>query len=317
MTSFIISKILEKVPVLLILFNRPNYVEELLNSLDFTKISRLYVWIDGPRTNNFIDFEAQKLILNRLKELANCDLIIRHSKVNLGCKKSVSSAIFWFFDLEECGIVFEDDVIPCSGAIDYFIDALNFFKDDKNVALISGYNPITYRTQDSFIFSKFPFIWGWASWSDRVLDFDVNAKYLLSEIDTVVDSWFSFTNDDVKIAWKKVVNESISGELDTWDYLFGYYFFSKEMFSIIPPYSIVRNIGFDTDATHTASVRPFYVRFNSLRPVSFVPAYGHWDINYDKSVARFLFGKLSNSELLMLYGRLLLVFVINKLKNVF
>ena len=41
-----------------------------------------------------------------------CEVTTRFLDANLGCRKAVSSAIDWFFDEVEEGIILEDDCLP-------------------------------------------------------------------------------------------------------------------------------------------------------------------------------------------------------------
>ena len=52
-----------------------------------------------------------------------CQIKTRFCAENQGCQLGVSSAITWFFEQEEAGIVLEDDCVPHP---DFFLTAVSF-----------------------------------------------------------------------------------------------------------------------------------------------------------------------------------------------
>ena len=82
------------VPVLLICFNRPNYVAKMLNSLRKCKVSKLYVFKDGPRPNNVNDRRASEHIEDLIDTIDwDCNLKTNYMQNNLGCGYGPFSAI--------------------------------------------------------------------------------------------------------------------------------------------------------------------------------------------------------------------------------
>ena len=41
-----------KIPILIIAFNRPKYIDRLIKKLEMVRPEKLYISIDGPRKNN-------------------------------------------------------------------------------------------------------------------------------------------------------------------------------------------------------------------------------------------------------------------------
>ena len=108
-------------PILLLLFNRPIETKILFDRLRLLKPSKIYINQDGPRIN----FLKDKILCQEVKKLIKdidwqCDIKTKFSEINLGCRTSVSSAISWFFQNEEEGIILEDDCIP-SKTFFYFV----------------------------------------------------------------------------------------------------------------------------------------------------------------------------------------------------
>ena len=101
-----------KTPILFLVFNRPNSTNKVFKKIKEIKPKKLYVACDGPRHNH-----NEKEIVNQVRDIAtnitwDCDLITLFRNQNLGCKNAVSSAIDWFFENEDKGIILEDDCLP-------------------------------------------------------------------------------------------------------------------------------------------------------------------------------------------------------------
>jgi GR25 family glycosyltransferase involved in LPS biosynthesis len=95
----------------------------------------------------------------------NCNLKTKYSDINLGCKLSVSSAINWFFENEEMGIILEDDCLPSLNFFHFCDSLLLKFKDDSNIFAITGCNFQQIKeNKNSYFFTNYTHIWGWATW---------------------------------------------------------------------------------------------------------------------------------------------------------
>ena len=100
--------------VLFLIFNRADTAIEVLKAIKEAKPLRLYIAADGPRVKR--TGEAEKVISTRDLILQNvdwdCEVKTLFRDRNLGCKYAVSSAIDWFFENEDMGIILEDDCLP-------------------------------------------------------------------------------------------------------------------------------------------------------------------------------------------------------------
>ena len=152
--------------ILFIVFNRPHQTRIVFDEIKKYKPNRLYVSADGPR-ELFVDDKEKCL---KVMEVVNdvdwqCELKILKHDVNLGCKIAASTAVKWFFENEEQGIVLEDDTVPVQSFFLYCDEMLKRYENHKEVAFISGSNLITseYNAGVSYFFSKHSMMWGWAS----------------------------------------------------------------------------------------------------------------------------------------------------------
>ena len=102
----------EKLPVLIMVFNRPELTKKVFEQIKKYKPTRLYIASDGPRKNNIDDLELN-IKVKKIFESINwkCKIYKSFSKQNLGIKKRTVKSFKWFFSKEEKGIIFEDDCL--------------------------------------------------------------------------------------------------------------------------------------------------------------------------------------------------------------
>ena len=72
------------VPVLLILFNRPEISRQLISSLSNTQPKKIYIYFDGPRENQkIIDSQNIDEIKKLVKNIDwSCDIQIQQNTIN-------------------------------------------------------------------------------------------------------------------------------------------------------------------------------------------------------------------------------------------
>ena len=162
-----------KAPILFLTFNRPDQTREVLSRIVLSNPGKVYVSADGPRQDHPEDAERCKMVREIVDEaLRDIEIHKRFHDKNLGCKKSVASALKWFFEENENGIVLEDDTLPDMSFFRFCEAALVEFKDDERIMLVPGHNPLgSVKNNFDALFSKYPFIWGWASWKRAMIDY--------------------------------------------------------------------------------------------------------------------------------------------------
>lgn len=232
-----------KSPVLLIVFNRPETTKQVFEKIAANKPPKIYIAADGPREGNKKDLIGCKQVRDIVSNIDwDCEVKLNFHKNNLGCKLAVSSAINWFFDNEEEGIILEDDTVPHPDFFEYCKAMLEKYRDNNRVMMISGYNPLgkNLKSNSSF-FSDNPAVWGWASWRRSWKSYDVDLKewpnvifknYLYSKFPRFVARYYMDAFDSVR-----------EGIIDTWDYQLGYCIMSHQGLTLKPMANLIKNIG--------------------------------------------------------------------------
>ena len=237
------------VPLLLIIFNRPDLVGKLMERLREIRPQKLFIAADGPRPDR--PGEALACQETRAETLSidwPCEVHRLESDENQGCKLGASRAITWFFEHVEEGIILEDDCIPDPSFFRFCGELLERYRHEPRVAIISGNNFQKDRCNHSYYFSVYPHIWGWASWRRVWNQYDLEMSGWSGNPDSLKRA---IPNARARRNFAKKLNLVKSGVKNSWAYPLSHLCLSRNLFSINPDHNLVDNIGFDERATHT------------------------------------------------------------------
>ena len=259
-------------PILFIIFNRPETTARAFETIRAARPPRLYVAADGPRLHKPGEKEKSELA-RRMATAVDwpCEVKTLFKSENLGCKRAVSSALDWFFQNEEFGIILEDDIVPEGSFFSYCDELLLRYMDNEKVMAISGCNFIqnTYQPEFDYYFSRYCQIWGWASWRRAWKLNDVNmADWPLAKKSSSFTATFG-RDLFLRKYWMDQFQATYEGRIDTWDYQWIYTCFKNQGLIATPKYNQIRNIGFGEGATHTQGAEPEYLKLSPPRPLAF------------------------------------------------
>jgi hypothetical protein len=239
---------IKNLPVLIIAFDRPNKLKNLLYTCYESGIRIFYIAIDGSLKNNIHRNELFETTITEFQSRNPVILKVWNRKNNLGLALSVVTAIDWFFSYESSGIILEDDLEIRKNSIDFFKNSLEFFDARKDVLLVSGNQFFTnIEPQNGISVCNYPLIWGWATWKDRWLGF---RESLMSPLQP-----HKAENLSKKVKYFLITSYSraLSTEINSWAILFATYSRFNNFLCICPNVNLVSNIGFDHSAVHTKS----------------------------------------------------------------
>lgn len=292
-----------KSPILFLIFNRPDTTEKVFAAIKNVKPSRLYVAADGPRAGNTSDSVLCEQTRNVIRSVDwDCQIYTLFREENLGCKKAVSTAISWFFENEERGIVLEDDCLPDPTFFSFCDIMLDRYENDHRVSHISGsnfQNGVKYGDGD-YYYSNLTHVWGWAGWRRGWNLYDVNMT-LWPQFKLLNYLAYIFPNKNVTLFLESIFDKVYNGQINTWDYQLFFSYLINRKLSIIPNKNLISNIGYGIDATHTTTVNNHAnmptTPITSFNPPSlFIPSF-QADINTLKSSAPYVL-KLKLKKLL-------------------
>ena len=283
-----------QVPILILAFNRPDYLIQLIEKLEVVRPQNIYLAIDGPRAlkpdEAALCQECERLFDNlSWKPLVTKRVLTE----NLGCGKGVSSAISWFFKNVEAGIILEDDCLPDSSFFSYCAELLERYRETPKIMAICGTNLSTPGAfSASYSFSNYCHVWGWATWRRAWDHYDFEMRLWQEEgaheeIPALIRSL-----PKTKLYWTEIFRSMSRGLMDTWDFQWVWAIWKSQGLSVIPKTNLVTNIGFDERATHTK--RKDAGRSLGVQPLTFPlihPARIEEDRAHDIKISRAEFSK--------------------------
>ncbi len=214
----------------------------------------LFVAADGPRSDRPDEQatcdQVRSLVLQNIDW--NCQVFTLLRSRNLGCKAAVCSAISWFFEHVEEGIIMEDDTLPDPSFFSYCESLLERYRQEPRVLHIGGNNFQFGRPRGSasYYFSKFPHIWGWATWRRAWKLYDPDMMAYPQFCDSGQANLL-FHRPARQKQWLDLFDGVYRGEIDTWDYQWLFTHWNHTGLSIAPQVNLVSNLGFGEGATHT------------------------------------------------------------------
>lgn len=241
-----------RTPVAFFIFNRPDATRATFEAIAKIRPERLYVVADGPRKTNPLDRD----LCTRSRAVVEnvdwpCAVRTNFSEQNLGCRGRMVSGLNWVFNEVEEAIILEDDCIPHESFFPYCETLLETYRFDTRIMMITGTNLSPDGScRNSYHFSKYPHIWGWASWRRVWKNYDED----MSGLDTLLaEPGFrvGLSGAMEYRHWRDVFTKVKKRAVNTWDAQVSYLAFQQNLLTIVPSQNLITNIGFGPDATHT------------------------------------------------------------------
>jgi len=289
----------EEIPVLLTIFNRPEKARAVMENLRQIKPKQLFIAADGPRRNVPQDIEKCRLA----RQVATsvdwvCDIKTRFLDDNMGCDPAVSSAIEWFFQNVEYGIILEDDCVVHPDFFTFCGELFVRYSDDLRIMQIASLSPYAAREHPyDYHFSRtFRCSGGWGTWRRAWKHY--TADFMQYSDDDAHAILKAYHPDYTKYLYLyRALLKFKKGSLyywQHWDFQWTMACFAQNGLSIVPENNLMLNIGFDDDSTHTQKMNPVFenlqiqpLRF-PLRHPPFVFADSRPERSLDKKIYRSL-----------------------------
>jgi hypothetical protein len=238
-------------------FNRPALTDRVFSQIKKAAPRQLFIIADGPRSECPNDPMLCATVLEIINQVTwDCELHTLIRSENLGCRQSIPQGLDWVFTFTDRCIILEDDCLPDLSFFIYCENLLKHYENDLEVMTIGGCSPeLTNQVHEaSYYFSRYPNVWGWATWK-RVWDqVEVNKNHWEFHRST---GWLKqlLPNEQHRNFWHHIFDQL--NELDTWDYSLVYSCWLAGGLSIRPSQNLIKNIGFEQSATHTKDVSHF------------------------------------------------------------
>jgi hypothetical protein len=237
-------------PVVLAVFNRPDTTARVMEEIRRAKPSCLLLIADGPRSG--VEGDGRKCADARNVALRvdwDCRVLTNFAETNLGLRRRIQSGLDWVFTEVDEAIILEDDCLPHPTFFRYCDDLLERYRDDERIVTVSGtrFQPATRSAGASYYFSRYPHIWGWATWRRawKLYDPDMRMWPAMRE-----SGRLARVLDPTAVSYWNYLFEKTYNGMNTWDYQLLFTAWQHELLSIVPTVNLVSNLGFTSDATH-------------------------------------------------------------------
>ena len=255
-------------PVALIAFNRPDVTRRTFEAIRAVQPQRLFLICDGPRAERPDDAERCAAVRRVLESVDwPCQVESRLSADNLGCEGNVETGLDWVFSQVDRAIVLEDDCLPHPLFFRFAEEMLDRYDDDLRVWHVAGNShgvPPRMYHGDSYGFSTWASVWGWATWRDRwqrhreVFPRDHVHRSADDAGDNPTRTRPAGARPGTLVTRageRHFAEAARSHDIVThgWDKHWWLTIMTEGGLSISPAVNLVENVGFGADATHTGS----------------------------------------------------------------
>lgn len=240
-------------PCLLLLFLRSQNIDTILEKCLQGGVTRFFFAIDGPR-HDYDKKKQEKLIekLSTFCEINEVPFSISLLKMNRGIFINMVTALEWFFDSEDFGVILEDDTIPEVEFFNFVHHARIYLEQNREVMMISGWRGVEdfHDSNSTMQLCSYPLIWGWATskenWSviRRWFFEDFCVSYVVRDLLTPSKGF-----------WRTGYCRAVKGRLDSWANILAFHFASNCYKSVVPGRSLITNVGLDEFSTNSKQTR--------------------------------------------------------------
>jgi len=242
------------VNVAFIIFKRPDCTARVFEQIRAARPERLFIIADGARAD--VPGEAERVAAARAAcETVDwpCTVDRDYAEANMGCRRRVVSGLNRVFEMVEDAIILEDDILPDPSFFPFCRELLERYREDERIGSITGFQYCQRMPDldDSYFFSVYGSIWGWATWRRAWRRYDDE----ISEWPSLKRrKWHYRALPTRKVAkYFERIWDRTYADHRAWGYRWFYTIRRNDFFSIMPRLSLVRNIGFGAEATQTMS----------------------------------------------------------------
>lgn len=239
------------IAVLLLFFTRNDTFQQVFDAVREARPSRLFLYQDGPRNEkDLAGIEACRKIASDENIDWECEVHRQYLEKNQGCDPSGFLSHRWAFSLADKCIVLEDDVVPSQSFFPFCKEMLDRYEHDERVTMVAGFNTdeVTTDMPYDYFFTRAFSIWGWASWSRVVNNWDGEYTFVkdpekFSELCGKVEQYHQRKDMPSMCQW-----HANSGR-QYFESIFWAYMLLHDGLAIMPSKNMINNIGMN-EGTH-------------------------------------------------------------------
>ena len=269
-------------PVAIFAFNRPDLAGELARRVAEAQPPMVFLFVDGPRGGNVEDSEACRATRDALDSINWTSSVERfYSSTNRGLLTAVPDGLSAVFEVVDRAIVLEDDCHPDPTFFRFCGELLDRYQSDQRVGMVRG-TSMTKLERQSYYFSRFTNIWGWATWADRWAHFDFDMREWPEARDR---HWLrgELADPHAERVMTDAFDDAHTGS-GLWDFKWQFASWKSGMAAATPGVNLVTNLGFGAHATTTKRTDSPLAR-RPVEPIEF-PLVHPTEVRIDRAADR-------------------------------
>lgn len=270
----------------LLVYNRPEHTQAVLDGLKKNGVEHLYIFSDGPATA--ADQREVERTRDIIRNIGWCgtDLIIYDQ--NRGLREAQLSCFEYILKRHDQIVYFEDDCVPSSDCMQFLSQALDEYSDIDKVMNIQAYSPpidIPHDYSYDAYFTRRSGSWGMATWQDAWNKYNRDPD----EFRTYIQSSDNISNlDDAGKGLKRLLKKDIQGEISSPQAWWSYTLVKNNAYSLNPVQSRVANIGHDGSGTHSGDSSRYEVNLAEAETTQFnFPPVSHFNERINNKYNRY------------------------------
>ncbi len=237
--------------VLVVGFNRPERLLEVLERVAGAHPAELFIAIDGPRSGGDKDQVERCRRIATERNWADTT----HTRCrdrNLGCRRGMIDAVSWVLSHHDSAIIVEDDALPDPSFFEFSADLLEHYRHHSGVLAIAGESKVPPEFTDdatSYRFSRMGPAGAWATWADRWIPFAASLGSPLAASLRRISASPRLSRKE-KMYWSGLLSANTTRAMDSWAYPFMLHGVLTDQVTATPNGNLVLDTGIGPDARH-------------------------------------------------------------------
>ena len=242
-----------KLPVTLIFYRRPEQLRLVLEAVRAYRPDTIFAVSDGAKAGDSLGQDRVRGCRALVQQVVDwpCQVERIFAETNLGLRGRVESGLNEVFQKTDFSVILEEDCVPLPEFFPFVEEVRSRWETEEQVGAISGnsFLPANLQPTHSYFFSRYPHIWGWATWARCWRKH--NSGDTVWPVKGGLGSLWPDMDKREKDYWERIFNRVYRHELETWDYRWLFSFWRNHWLAVTPRENLVQNTGFGEGATNT------------------------------------------------------------------
>lgn len=243
------------ISVLMLFHARVDHFQQVWNEVRKARPARLFLYQDGPRDERDMSgIQACRALVADDQIDWECEVHRLYQERNYGCDPSGFMSHRWAFSQTDKCIVLEDDCVPSQSFFRFCKEMLDRYEDDTRITMVAGFNVEECSMETpSYFFTQAFSIWGWASWSRVVNNWDGDYHWLdnPSEVQRLRDI---IRRRRYRSDMLQMCRDHKAAGKPFFESIFWSYMLLHDGLAIMPRVNMVNNVGLDSGTHYSGSL---------------------------------------------------------------